>query len=44
MQEGYPSGCFKAIVEKLNAAASASFTPTLDQLDALLQSLQVTDL
>lgn len=39
-----PSGYFKAIVQKLNAAAQTSFTPTIEQLDALIESLQVTGL
>jgi len=32
------------IVQKLNAAAPGSFTPTLEQLDALIESLEVKGL
>ena len=39
-----PAGYLKLIVQKLNAAASGSFTPTLEQLDALIESLEVRGL
>lgn len=34
--------CFAAVTERLNAAAPGDFTPGLDALDEMMQSLQVT--
>jgi hypothetical protein len=36
------SGYQAAVRQKFAGAASGAFTPTLEQLDALIQSLQVT--
>ncbi len=36
------SGYYAAVTEQLNAASPEAFTPTIDQLDLLIQSIQIT--